>query len=51
MLRFGDLGLLRAILKAVDMPDRWRQRLMHRFWEPEAFRAELNRLTVEPGST
>ncbi len=24
---------------------------MHRFWEPEAFHAELNRLTVEPGST
>ena len=51
MLRFGDLGLLRAILRAADMPARWRQRLMHRFWEPEAFHAELNRLTVEPGST
>jgi ATP phosphoribosyltransferase regulatory subunit len=50
-LRFGDLGLLRAILRAADMPARWRQRLMHRFWDPEAFHAELNRLTVEPGST
>lgn len=49
-LRFGDLGLLRAILRAADMPSRWRQRLMHLFWHPEAFRAELQRLTVEPGA-
>lgn len=50
-LRFGDLGLLRAILKAADMPSRWRQRLMHLFWHPQSFKAELNRLTVEPGSS
>lgn len=49
-LRFGDLGLLRAILKASEMPARWRRRLMHLFWHPAAFRAELNRLTVEPGA-
>ncbi|WP_439543644.1 ATP phosphoribosyltransferase regulatory subunit [Hyphomicrobium sp.] len=49
-LRFGDLGLLRAILKAADMPPRWRQRLMHLFVRPKAFKAELARLTVEPGA-
>lgn len=49
-LRFGDLGLLRAILKAADMPSHWRQRLMHLFWHPEAFKAELRRLTLEPGA-
>jgi ATP phosphoribosyltransferase regulatory subunit len=49
-LRFGDLGLLRAILRAADMPSRWRQRLLHLFWHPLAFKAELRRLTVEPGS-
>ncbi len=49
-LRFGDLGLLRAILRASDMPSRWRQRLMHLFWHPAAFKAELNRLTAEPGA-
>lgn len=49
-MRFGDLGLLRAILKAADMPSRWRQRLMHLFWHPPAFKAELNRLTLEPGA-
>lgn len=49
-LRFGDLGLLRAILRASDMPSRWRQRLLHLFWHPEAFKAELHRLTTEPGA-
>jgi ATP phosphoribosyltransferase regulatory subunit len=43
-LRIGDLGLFRALLKSVDMPERWRQLLMHRFWRPDAFRAELKRL-------
>jgi ATP phosphoribosyltransferase regulatory subunit len=27
------------------MPERWRKRLEHQFWRPEAFRAELARLT------
>lgn len=49
-LRFGDLGILREILRAADMPRRWRQRLMHLFWHPAAFKAELQRLTVEPGA-
>ena len=45
-LRLGDLGLFRAILDAADMPARWRRRLMHQFWRPQAFRAELKRLTM-----
>lgn len=49
-LRFGDLGLLRAILRAADMPARWRRRLAHHFWHPPAFQAELKRLTTAPGS-
>jgi ATP phosphoribosyltransferase regulatory subunit len=44
-LRFGDLGLFRALLGALALPERWRRRLQHQFWRPEAFRAELNRLT------
>ena len=43
-LRIGDLGLFRALIKAIEMPDRWRQFLTHLFWRPEAFRAELQRL-------
>jgi len=44
-LRFGDLGLFRALIGALGLPERWRRRLQHQFWRPEAFRAELNRLT------
>lgn len=49
-LRLGDLGLLRAILRAADMPARWRRRLTHHFWHPPAFQRELKRLTQAPGA-
>lgn len=44
-LRIGDLGLFRALVRAIDMPDRWRQFLTHLFWRPDAFRTELHRLS------
>jgi ATP phosphoribosyltransferase regulatory subunit len=44
-LRLGDLGLFNALLDALPMPGRWRRRLQHQFWRPDAFRAELTRLT------
>jgi ATP phosphoribosyltransferase regulatory subunit len=44
-LRIGDLSLFNALLDALSMPRRWRRRLRHHFWRPEAFRAELGRLT------
>jgi ATP phosphoribosyltransferase regulatory subunit len=44
-LRLGDLGLFAALINALDMPERWRWRLRHQFWRPEAFRAELARLS------
>lgn len=47
-LRIGDLGLFRAVLKAAEMPERWRTMLAHQFWRPDAFRAELNRLVAGP---
>jgi len=47
-LRIGDLGLFQALLDAIDMPDRWRGRLRHQFWRPDAFRDELTRLTRDP---
>jgi ATP phosphoribosyltransferase regulatory subunit len=46
-LRIGDLGLFSALLEALPMPRRWRRRLRHHFWRPEAFRAELARLTSQ----
>ena len=47
-LRFGDLGLFAALLKTVEMPERWRTRLRDHFWRPDAFRRELKRLTTAP---
>jgi ATP phosphoribosyltransferase regulatory subunit len=47
-LRIGDLGLFAALLGAVRMPERWRTRLQHLFWRPDAFRAELKRLATAP---
>jgi ATP phosphoribosyltransferase regulatory subunit len=50
-LRIGDLGLFNVLINALDMPERWRRRLKHQFWRPEAFRAELNRLTSGAAGT
>lgn len=47
-LRIGDVGLFDALLDAANMPERWRRRLRHQFWRPDAFRAELKRLSTEP---
>jgi len=47
-LRIGDLGLFQALLDALEMPARWRARLRHHFWRPDAFREELARLTRNP---
>ncbi len=44
-LRIGDLGIFHALIEALDMPVRWRARLRHHFWRPDAFRAQLVRLT------
>ena len=47
-LKLGDVGLLSALLDGIAMPERWRQRLRHQFWRPDAFRAELKRMTTAP---
>ncbi len=38
----GDPGLLRALLDSIDMPRRWRRRLLMRFRRPDDFRATLH---------
>ncbi len=50
-LRIGDLGLFRALLASLEMPERWRQLLVHRFWRPDIFRAELKRLVDGTGQS
>jgi ATP phosphoribosyltransferase regulatory subunit len=46
-VRTGDLGLFRALLDSIAMPERWRSRLLHQFWRPKAFRDLLDLLTGE----
>ena len=41
-MRIGNPGLFRALLEKIDMPDRWRRRLRHQFWRPQAFHALLH---------
>ena len=44
-VRLGDLGLFRALLRSLDMPERWRRKLGHQFWRPKAFHDLLDVLT------
>ena len=46
----GDLSIFAALLAALPMPDRWRQRLRTQFWRPEAFRSELQELALDPAA-
>jgi ATP phosphoribosyltransferase regulatory subunit len=43
----GDLGLFTALLEDTPMPPRWRERLQHHFWRPQAFRETLERFAAE----
>jgi ATP phosphoribosyltransferase regulatory subunit len=46
----GDLGLFSALLEDMPMPERWRRRLRHQFWRPQAFRALLENFS-KPSAT
>ncbi len=53
-LRMGDLGLFKALMAAIDMPERWRTQLTHDFWRRDALSQRLRKLTTpfsdrEPG--
>jgi ATP phosphoribosyltransferase regulatory subunit len=45
-VKLGDLQLFHALLDGLEMPKRWRRRLMHHFWRPQAFRETLNRFAA-----
>ncbi len=40
-VKMGDLGLFSSLLDDLEMPERWRRRLRHLFWRPQAFHALL----------
>ncbi len=45
-VKLGDLRLFQALLDGLEMPKRWRRRLIHHFWRPQAFRETLNRFAA-----
>ncbi|MGE3875085.1 MAG: ATP phosphoribosyltransferase regulatory subunit [Parvibaculaceae bacterium] len=45
-VKLGDLQLFHALLDGLEMPKRWRRRLIHQFWRPQAFRETLNRFAA-----
>lgn len=46
----GDLGVLFALLEAIDMPQRWRARLKRHAWRPARFLALLRKFGgADPG--
>ena len=49
-VKIGDLGLFNRLLDGIAMPERWRRRLRHDFWRPQAFHATLARLSDNPGA-
>ena len=44
-IKAGHLGLFTALLDALEMPQRWRERLARSFWRPKAFARELATLS------
>lgn len=44
----GDLGLFNALIEDMPMPSRWRRRLRHQFWRPQAFHAMLDNFAKPP---
>ncbi len=42
----GDVGLFAGLLADAQMPARWRRRLQHQFWRPEAFKALLQNFAM-----
>ena len=43
-VRVGDISLFKNLINALDMPERWKLRLIRHFWRPNYFEELLNRL-------
>ena len=43
-IKVGDVGLFKKLINSLDMPERWRLRLIRHFWRPKYFEELLNRL-------
>ncbi|MEL6288497.1 MAG: ATP phosphoribosyltransferase regulatory subunit [Pseudomonadota bacterium] len=45
-IEMGDLGLFRALVSAIEMPERWRSKLIHDFWRRDSLTERLRQLTT-----
>ena len=43
-IKVGDISLFKSLINALDMPERWRLRLIRHFWRPSYFEELLRRL-------
>tara|TARA_B100000123_G_scaffold97717_1_gene71327 strand:+ start:1340 stop:2377 length:1038 start_codon:yes stop_codon:yes gene_type:complete len=43
-IKVGDVSLFKSLINALDMPERWKLRLIRHFWRPRYFEELLKRL-------
>jgi ATP phosphoribosyltransferase regulatory subunit len=43
-IKVGDISLFKSLINALDMPERWKLRLIRHFWRPAYFEELLKRL-------
>ena len=43
-IKVGDIGLFKSLINALEMPERWKLRLIRHFWRPSYFEELLKRL-------
>ena len=43
-IKVGDVSLFKSLINSLDMPERWKLRLIRHFWRPEYFEELLKRL-------
>ncbi len=44
LIKVGDVGLFKSLINALDMPERWKLRLIRHYWRPDYFEELLKRL-------
>ena len=44
LIKVGDIGLFKSLINALEMPERWKLRLIRHFWRPNYFEELLKRL-------
>ena len=44
LIKVGDISLFKSLINALDMPERWKLRLIRHFWRPNYFEELLKRL-------